>query len=94
MTEASLQSLDASIEVFENEDFEKLDYAQELEERVDDLQDQLTANHVKRLMKGKCDAMAGVIYTDIITDLERCSDHGINIATALIAPGMRLRYEK
>jgi phosphate:Na+ symporter len=94
MTEASLQSLDASIEVFENEDFEKLDYAQELEERVDDLQDQLTANHVKRLMKGKCDAMDGVIYTDIITDLERCFDHGINMATALIAPGMQFRYEK
>ena len=40
--------------------------------------------HMDRLLKGKCDPAAGVIFTDISTDLERCSDHAINIATALI----------
>ncbi|MCR5451018.1 MAG: Na/Pi cotransporter family protein [Lachnospiraceae bacterium] len=94
MGQATLESIDASIAVFENEDFSLLPHAQELEEKVDNYQDEITTNHVRRLMKGKCDPMTGVVYTDIVTDLERCSDHGINIATALITPGMRYKYQR
>ena len=34
-------------------------------------------------MKVACDPMGGVIFTDMATNLERCSDHALNIATAL-----------
>jgi phosphate:Na+ symporter len=34
-------------------------------------------------MSATCNPLGGVIFTDMATDLERCSDHAINIATAL-----------
>ena len=37
-------------------------------------------------MQENCDPLGGVIFTDMCTDLERCSDQGINIATALLPP--------
>ena len=40
-------------------------------------------NHIQRLKNEKCDPRGGVIFTDMITDLERCSDHAINIAYAI-----------
>ncbi len=36
-----------------------------------------------RLMQGSCDPFGGVVYSDIVVDLERCSDHAINIAFSL-----------
>ena len=44
---------------------------------------ELTQNHIERLMANSCDPLCGVIFTDMCTDLERCSDHAINIACAL-----------
>ena len=55
----------------------------DLEDLVDDTQETIIDNHVKRLMNATCDPMGGVVFTDMATDLERCSDHAINIATAL-----------
>ena len=48
---------------------------------MDDTQETIIGNHVKRLMNATCDPMGGVVFTDMATDLERCSDHAINIAT-------------
>ena len=38
---------------------------------------------IVRLKEDKCDPRGGIIFTDITTDLERCSDHAINIAFAI-----------
>lgn len=84
MGDAVLETIDVSMAVFEKERFELLPRAQELEQRVDDMQKQYIQNHVERLMKETCDPLGGVIFTDMCTDLERCSDQGINIATALL----------
>ncbi len=54
-----------------------------IEEEVDDLQESLVENHIKRLKDNKCDPRGGIIFTDLTTDLERCSDHAINIAYAI-----------
>ena len=47
------------------------------------LQESILNSHIKRLMEESCNPVSGVIFTDMSTDLERCSDQGINIATAL-----------
>ena len=84
MGEAVLETIDVSMTVYENENFDLLPRAEELEQRVDDMQTEYMQNHVDRLMRETCDPLGGVIFTDICTDLERCSDQGINIATALL----------
>ena len=51
---------------------------------ADLMQECYIQNHVERLMKTNCNPLSGVIFTDMCTDLERCSDQAINIATALL----------
>ena len=83
LADASIRSVDLCLNIFENEKFELLPQAEDLEEYVDDLQEEIVQHHVMRLMNNECDSMGGVIFTDMSTDLERCSDHAINIAAAL-----------
>lgn len=83
LAEMSLRSIDTCLDIFATEDNDRIPYAEELEEQVDELQENIIQNHVKRLMSAACDPRGGVVFTDMATDLERCSDHAINIATAL-----------
>ena len=84
--DAVLETIDVSMTVYENERFDLLGQAEALEQKVDDMQAEFIQNHVDRLMQENCDPLGGVIFTDMCTDLERCSDQGINIATALLPP--------
>ena len=79
-----LNCLDVSMEIFETESFKRLQEAEDLEQNVDDMQQQFIQNHIDRLMQSGCDPLAGVIFTDMCTDLERCSDQALNIAHALL----------
>ena len=83
LADLSLQSVSLCLEIFTKEDFDRLQEAEDLEDLVDDTQETIVQNHVKRLMNATCNPMGGVVFTDMATDLERCSDHAINIATAL-----------
>lgn len=84
MGDAVIETLDVSMRVFEGERFDLLPRAEALEQQVDDMQAGYMQNHVDRLMEEQCDPLGGVIFTDMCTDLERCSDQAINIATALV----------
>ena len=86
MGDAVLETIDVSRRVYEGERFDLLPQAEALEQKVDDMQEKYMQNHVERLMGDTCDPLGGVIFTDLCTDLERCSDQGINIATALLPP--------
>lgn len=51
-----------------------------LEETVDQLVDALKTRHIQRFKSGQCAVDSGVIFIDILTNLERISDHCSNIA--------------
>lgn len=51
-----------------------------IEEQVDDLEEELRDKHIRRLSDGKCLPSSGVVYLDILSNLERISDHAKNIA--------------
>ena len=55
-----------------------------MEEQVDAMEISYRRSHMKRLNEGSCSIDAGVIYLDIISNLERVSDHSVNIATQVI----------
>ncbi len=89
LADAVMETLDVSMQVFEQENFDLLPKAEALEQRVDDMQEQFIQNHIDRLMKTACNPLSGVVFTDMCTDLERCSDQAINIATALYQPNRK-----
>ncbi len=55
-----------------------------LEEVIDDLKEQLRMAHILRLQQGDCTIDAGFIWADLLTDLERVSDHCSNIAIGIM----------
>ena len=83
IAELSAKTIDFCIDIFENESFDKLPEAEKLEQSVDDLEKKIVNNHIQRLLNQSCDPLAGVVFTNMASDLERCSDHAINIAFAL-----------
>ncbi|MDD3920998.1 MAG: Na/Pi cotransporter family protein [Eubacteriales bacterium] len=59
-----------------------MDEIEELEEHIDDIVDQLNLNHIHRLKENRCTPDIGMIYVEVLTDLERVADHALNIAQA------------
>ena len=55
-----------------------------MEEQVDMMEKSCRANHMNRLNSSSCSIESGVIYLDIISNLERVSDHAVNIAQQVI----------
>jgi len=53
-----------------------------VEEEIDNLTEALRVHHVERVKNKKCSAKNGMLYLDILTNLERIGDHAENIATS------------
>ncbi|MCD8085682.1 MAG: Na/Pi cotransporter family protein [Clostridiales bacterium] len=83
IADATLASVEYSLQLFRDDRFEDLPQAEALEHIVNENKDICIANHVDRMMEAECDPMGGVVYSDMVTDLERCSDHAINVAYSL-----------
>ncbi|MGI5894253.1 MAG: Na/Pi cotransporter family protein [Candidatus Merdivicinus sp.] len=56
-----------------------------LEETVDIMEDELKLRHIRRLKNGQCTIDAGLVFLEILTHIERISDHCSNAAVLLIA---------
>lgn len=83
MSILSLKSIDLCLEIFAGDLFDLIPQAEAIENRVDDMEKEYVSRHIARLMAHKCDPLGGIVFTDMASDLERCSDHAINIACAL-----------
>lgn len=84
MIDAVNEIISLSYEAFMNNDLVKADLVEPLEQVVDDLKDKLKSRHIKRLQKGECTIELGFVLNDLLTNLERISDHCSNIAGLLI----------
>ncbi|KGG80311.1 sodium-dependent phosphate transporter [Caloranaerobacter azorensis H53214] len=54
------------------------------EEDIDLMEKQLRSNHIERLNKQLCHPSSGIIFLDMISNLERVADHASNIALAIL----------
>lgn len=73
-----------AIEMFVKGDEKHMQEIIALEDKVDDKEKELQRAHVERLTKGECSPEAGMIFSDIVSGLERVADHATNIAFAII----------
>lgn len=85
LAQTCLKEVKLCVEIFGDERYSLLKEAESLEEQVDNKQIEIIDGHVKRLANAGCNPLAGVIFTDMANDLERCSDHAISVARALAA---------
>ena len=72
-----------AVEMFAKSDETHMQEIVALEDQVDEKERELQKKHVERLTKGECSPEAGMIFSDIVSGLERVADHATNIAFAI-----------
>ena len=72
-----------AVEMFAKSDESHMQEVISLEDQVDEKERELQKKHVERLTKGECSPEAGMIFSDIVSGLERVADHATNIAFAI-----------
>ena len=75
--------IEAYLPIDENPVFEDLKIIT-LKAEIDEFERQLQEAHVDRLTRGECDAETGMIYTDVVSNIERVADHSTNIAFSIM----------
>lgn len=79
-----VELFDISVEGLAAWDKSKLDRVWEYEDWIDNAKDTLRSNHIVRLNKGTCFPGSGIVFIEVINNLERMADHCINIAEAVL----------
>ena len=69
-----------SLRTLEREDRTLAEEVFELEKEVDRLEIRYKGNHIERLEHGTCNSAAGILYVEVLRNLERIGDHAVNLA--------------
>ncbi len=72
-----------SVEMFAQGKTEHMTYISKLEDEIDELERKYQKHHIERLTKNECTPEAGMVFSDIVSGLERVADHAVNIAFAI-----------
>ncbi|MDW2799389.1 Na/Pi cotransporter family protein [Clostridium boliviensis] len=78
--QAASQSFSHSIDARRRGDMDEVRKVIQYEDEVDALEEELREKHIERLSTGECNSSAGVVFLDLISNLERISDHAYNLA--------------
>ncbi|MDK2866950.1 MAG: phosphate:Na+ symporter [Clostridiales bacterium] len=78
-------SISKSLEAMKGSDRKLARDVIEIEGVVDEMEKHLRKTHIRRLNEGRCETNSGIIFLDIISNMERISDHAKNIAEAVLA---------
>ncbi len=77
-------AISMAVSSLKNSDMESARSVLSIESKVDKLEKKFTKSHLKRLSKGECKPAASAIYTDVIHNMERVSDHCTNIVDEIL----------
>lgn len=80
LSAATLEIVDLSYVAFINEDAKQANFVEPLEQVIDRMKELLRTRHIDRLRVGACSIEAGFVWSDLITNMERVSDHCSNVA--------------
>jgi len=89
LSELTVTLTNVALDAFEREDVSYLPEVRSLEQDIDKYSVEYTENHISRLKIASCEPKSGVIFTDMIVDLERSADHANNIAFSLLSEGKK-----
>jgi phosphate:Na+ symporter len=72
------------VNALEEKDTGVFDEAHRLEDAIDDLEEKLRNNHIRRLNTGECTVNSGLIFIDMLHNFEKIGDHTYNFAKAVV----------
>lgn len=84
LTGAVNEIMDLALKAFLDNDLKAAETVEPLEEVIDGLKEQMRTRHILRLQQRECSIDAGFVWSDLLTNLERCADHCSNIAGCIL----------
>lgn len=85
ISEITLKSVDSAIRALDEGSTSYALKTMEYEASVDKLEQELRSNHINRLKANQCDSTTSVVFLDLLTNLERASDHALNVAQGVLS---------
>ena len=80
ISDSVIQSFQYAINARQTGNMDSVRKVSQYEDDVDNQEEELREKHIERLSAGRCEPSAGVVFLDILSNLERISDHAYNIA--------------
>ncbi len=80
----TIETVDKAIQTLNTNDKELAREVAEQEDLIDKMERKYRKRHILRLNEGTCSAQAGIVFVDVISNLERIGDHAVNIAEAVL----------
>ncbi|MCU9613887.1 Na/Pi cotransporter family protein [Caldibacillus lycopersici] len=84
MFELAVSTVKEVIDALDHNDSEKAKSVIRKEAKIDQMERQLRKQHILRTNEGICSAQAGIVFVDLVINLERIGDHSVNIAEAIL----------
>ncbi len=88
IADAINEILDLALNSFINNDPMAAHLVEPLEQVIDELKEEMRTKHIQRMQQGECSIVAGFVWSDLLTNLERTSDHCSNIAGGVMDAAM------
>ncbi|MFD2759435.1 Na/Pi cotransporter family protein [Lentibacillus juripiscarius] len=84
MFDLTIMTVKESVETLDKMDREKALAVMQKEDQIDKMERDFRKKHIIRMNEGLCTGSAGIVFVDIISNLERIADHAVNIAEAIL----------
>ncbi|MCA1025470.1 Na/Pi cotransporter family protein [Cytobacillus kochii] len=84
MFQLTISTVSEALEALDHNDKEAAQHVVQKEDQIDKMERKLRKQHIIRLSEGVCSGQAGIVYVDILSNLERIGDHAVNIAEAVL----------
>lgn len=80
----TIDTVERAVESLNKGDLDLARTVMEKEELIDKMERKFRKQHILRLNEGTCTAQAGMVFVDIVSNLERIGDHAVNIAEVVL----------
>ncbi|RSK27127.1 Na/Pi cotransporter family protein [Bacillus sp. HMF5848] len=84
MMQLTADTLENALKSLDKNDLKLAEEVLNQEKQIDSMERMLRRSHIRRLNEGGCTGHAGIIFVDIVSNLERIGDHAVNIADMVI----------
>ncbi|WP_047986303.1 Na/Pi cotransporter family protein [Ornithinibacillus californiensis] len=84
MFDLTMSTVKQAIKALEKDDREEALAVVQKEDQIDKMERNYRKKHIIRMNEGDCSVSAGIVFVDIISNLERIGDHAVNIAEAVL----------
>lgn len=84
MFSLTIETVQKAMDALDTNDMDSAKMVAQQEDLIDKMERKFRKNHIVRLNEGKCTVQGGMVFVDIVSNLERIGDHAVNVAEAIL----------